>query len=288
MKIGVLSDIHGNYAALGRCVDYALEHGCDRFILLGDYLGELAYPQRTMEYLYALAQKYPCEFVRGNKEDYWINHADGDGNEWRDGDSTTGALLYTYSRLTKEDMAFYRSLPIAKRLEYENLPPVTICHGSPFKTNCKLLTGDPKTYELLEKNDTDIILCGHTHYQGKIVHKGRLILNGGSVGVPLGSGGKTQFLILEGIEEENRWQDEFVTLEYDSARTVRELYEERLFEHAPAWTLCSEKMLSDGKNAHGTVLARAMELCREKEGRCVWPSVPEKYWEQAVKELLCE
>ena len=73
MDIAVLSDIHGNDIALQRCIDYAKEQGIDTYIFLGDYLGELAYPQRTMKMLYDLARENTCYFVRGNKEDYWIN-----------------------------------------------------------------------------------------------------------------------------------------------------------------------------------------------------------------------
>ena len=48
MKIAVLSDIHGNFEALKACVSYALEKGVTTFWFLGDYLGEFAYPQRTI------------------------------------------------------------------------------------------------------------------------------------------------------------------------------------------------------------------------------------------------
>ncbi len=51
MKIAVLSDIHGNYIALRECIKYAVEKGIETFVFLGDYVGELAYPQKTMEIL---------------------------------------------------------------------------------------------------------------------------------------------------------------------------------------------------------------------------------------------
>ena len=52
----------------------ALQRGVDTFLLLGDFVAELPYPQKTMERLYALKEKYECIFIRGNKEDYWIEH----------------------------------------------------------------------------------------------------------------------------------------------------------------------------------------------------------------------
>jgi len=29
-----------------------------------------------------------------------------------------------------------------------------------------------------------------------------------------------------------------------------------------------------------------MELCKEGTGNCIWPDIPEKYWEQAVNEMI--
>ena len=70
MEIAVLSDIHGNHIAFGQCVEYVLARNINTFIFLGDYLGEFSYPQKTMEIIYALKEKYTCFFIRGNKEDY--------------------------------------------------------------------------------------------------------------------------------------------------------------------------------------------------------------------------
>ncbi|MDE5931735.1 MAG: hypothetical protein K2H40_04535 [Lachnospiraceae bacterium] len=60
----------------------------------------------------------------------------------------------------------------------------------------------------------------------------------------------------------------------------------RLSEKAPCWCKVSEKLLRTGEISHGTVLAKAMALCKDKFGECSWPNVPEACWEQAVKELI--
>ena len=98
IKIAVLSDIHGNYVALQKCIDYALNLGIETFVFLGDYVGELAYPQKTMEQLYTLKEKYPCYFIKGNKEDYWLNYKASGEIGWSEIDSTTGSLYYTYHK----------------------------------------------------------------------------------------------------------------------------------------------------------------------------------------------
>lgn len=72
-RIAVIADIHSNYIALKTCIDHALQNKVDRFIFLGDYLGDCACPQKTLQFLYQLAKDFNCSFIRGNKENYWIN-----------------------------------------------------------------------------------------------------------------------------------------------------------------------------------------------------------------------
>ncbi len=284
MKIAVLSDIHGNYIALEKCIEYALNKNIDTFIFLGDYLGELAYPQKTMDILYSLKEKYQCFFIRGNKEDYWIGYEKKKATGWKQYDSTTGALYYTYHNLQAKDLAFFKSLSHTGELAFEELPSITVCHGSPNKTNEKLLPNDEKTMTIVENNPTSLILCGHTHIQGAFEHGGKKVLNAGAVGVPIGSQGKTQFMILTG--DGGIWSHEFVSLSYDVERVIADLEASGLTEYAPCWTKVTKYLLRKGDKHHGMVLNRAMALCQAETGKCIWPEVPEKYWEQAVEEII--
>lgn len=266
MKIAVLSDIHGNYVALQKCIDYAIDSGIDTFIFLGDYVGELAYLQKTMEILYSLRQKYKCYFIKGNKEDYWINYEANGEKGWNEFDSTTGSLYYTYHNLKPRDLEFFKSLPYKKELELEGLLPITICHGSPRKVNEKLLPDNAKTFAIMENDPNTYILCGHTHIQGKIEHNGKMVLNAGAVGISLYGEGKAQFVILHGMQDV--WDYEFISLDYDVEKVIADLYSSGLTEKAPYWCKVTEKLLKTGEISHGTVLARAMAICEEKYGAC--------------------
>ena len=68
MRIAVMADIHSNHIALEACIAEAKKHHAEEFLFLGDYLGELAYPEKTLERLGRIRDQYPCTFVRGNKE----------------------------------------------------------------------------------------------------------------------------------------------------------------------------------------------------------------------------
>ncbi|GKX66412.1 metallophosphoesterase family protein [Inconstantimicrobium mannanitabidum] len=283
MKLAVLADIHGNYAALKRCLEYAFSQNIDTFIFLGDYIGELAYPERTMKILYDLNERYRCYFIKGNKEDYWLKYRDGDQKDWKDQNSASGALLYAYNSLTSKDLDFFAKLKSVKEVLLEDMQALTICHGSPNKINEKMLPNDDRTMEIMKTIKTSMILCGHSHVQRKIVHNNKCCLNPGSVGVPLFSEGKTQFMILH--EDGGLWSEEFISLEYDVDSVIKDMHEVKLYEHAPYWSLITENILHGSNISHTKVLSRAMNLCEDETGDCVWPNIPEKYWAQAINEL---
>jgi putative phosphoesterase len=283
MEIAVLSDIHGNYKALQRCLEYALSRNINTFIFLGDYIGELAYPERTMKILYDLSSTYRCYFIRGNKEEYWLNYRLGGEKGWKDKNSTSGALLYAYNLLTDKDLDFFDQMPASQEIVIDKMPAISICHGSPYKISEKLLPDNDRTIDVMNSVTTSIILCGHTHVQRKIVHKEKCVLNPGAVGVPLFSGGRTQFLILHSDGE--KWSEEFVSLNYDVDMVIKDMHDANLYEHAPYWSMITENILRGDNRTHGDILSRVMEICRIDTGTCIWPDIDEKYWAKAMDEF---
>lgn len=284
MKLAVLSDIHGNYIAFRQCVEYALARDINMFIFLGDYLGELPYPQKTMEYLYALQQKYTCYFVRGNRDEYWLNYQKGGEVGWSKGNSASGALLYTYERLTAQDLDFFEGLPAKQVLTFPKLPSLTICHGSPNRVNERIEPGNERVYEIMQNDCSSYILCGHTHVQREICYGKNVIWNPGAVGVPLESDGKTQFMILHGTDKS--WHQEFLSLEYDVETLLEQFAVSGVDAYAPYWCTITKHVLRGDGIDPGIVLSRAMELCTQKYGQCNWPEIPEECWAQAASELL--
>lgn len=284
MDIAVFSDIHGNYVAFEKCVEYALMKGIDTFIFLGDYLGEFSYPQRTMDIIYCMEAKHNCFFIRGNKEDYWINRRADVNCEWKNGNSTVGALQYCYANLTDQDIDFFESLPACREIKIEGTEPLLSCHGSPDKNNEKMLPNDDQTKRILDRNTHEYILCGHTHVQGIIEYHGKILLNPGAIGVSLHSGGKAQFMILH--QDIQGWKHEFIRLDYDREKVIRELQESGLEDAALYWCQVTKHLILTGEVSHGTVLSRAMRLCEEEQGDCSWYDVPERYWERAIAELI--
>lgn len=286
MEIAVLSDIHGNYEALRSCVEYALERNIKTFVFLGDYVGELAKPQRVLQYLYELREKYQCQFIRGNKEQYFIDYESNGATGWEPNHSTTGFLYYAYENLTKRDLQFFQDMKTVDVLSFGGLEDVTICHGSPRKINENLYPGESNTFEVMEQSKTRLILYGHIHRQRKLTHKGISLLNPGAVGLSLEAAGKAQFMILHG--KEGLWKEEFVSLHYDSEKEISLLFEEHLDQMAPYWCKLTVHALREGQSdaSPANVLFRAMEICKERDGECIWPAIPEECWKAAYEEFF--
>lgn len=286
MKIAVLSDIHSNHVALETCIEYAIHQGTDAFLFLGDYLGECGHPEKTMDIIFRLREKYECYFVKGNKEETWLWYINNGPKDLEFGNSVTGTLLYQYERRTIRTQHFFEKLPLTQVIQWAGFPSIQLCHGSPFVTNQPIKKENEDCYEIIEQCDGDIVLCGHTHRRRVIEYGTKKVYNPGSVGAPLESGGNAQFMILHGAD--GKWKEEFVDLKYDVERAISVLHDEKLDKYAPYWCQVTEMLLRTGEISHGQVLGNVMEMCREETGKCEWPYIPEKYWKPVLSELTQE
>jgi len=286
MNIAVLSDIHGNHIALETCMQYLEKQDIDVYCFLGDYVGELPGIRQVMDLLYDLQEKKTCYIIKGNKEDYQLSGL-GEGHpEWDAYPSTIGMIRYGNQQLSDRDLSFLSSLPITDCIHIDGMEDIRICHGSPRKVREDIRAGGSANKEIFAKIKEKYILCGHTHKVTNAQEYSKVIWNPGSVGLPLTKNGdvRTRFLILH--SDDCEWKPEFVALKYDIGRTIQEMREKGLYEIAPFWTLGTESLLMGGTISHGKVLCRAMELCEQETGKCIWPEIPEIDWKKAYEELI--
>lgn len=281
MKIAVLSDIHGNYHAFKACLEVAFQRNIDMFIFLGDYLGEFAYPQRTLKTLYELKEKYECCFIRGNKEDYSLNMSQGINCEWRNGNSEIYGMIYNYESLSPNDLEFFSKMNICDTIELDGAPSITFCHGSLKKNSEGLMKLTEGVKEQLRNCESKYILCGHSHVQQIMDFEGKTLINPGAVGVALHSqGGESRFTILE--LNNGEWNHEFIHVDYNKDDVVKELHESGLYEKSPCWCSVTEHLIRTGETSHGSVLDEAIRLCKEENAYTEWYNIPKRYWEKAL------
>ena len=285
MKIGVLSDIHGNVWALKECLKYLEKENADAYFFLGDYIGELPAVQECIDIIRNLAKEKRCYIIKGNKEEYLLKGICEGHTEWDEYKSVVGMLRYSASSINYETKSFLCNLPISMVIKFDGHKEILICHGSP--NGCRIPVISHKNglnTELLGDINQEYIIHGHTHYQEKMDYDGKHIWNAGTVGLQCNGKTETQFMLL--TSEGQEWIPKFISLKYDYEAVVADMHKKNLYEIAPYWARATESLIT-GKNRveNGKMLMKAMELCSQAEGSCIWPQIPEKYMKAAFEAL---
>jgi len=277
MKLGVLSDIHCGYRPLRACLDALLERGAEGFLLLGDYVSDLPHPERTMEMLRSLMRVYPCYAVKGNREASMLQRRAGECPHWRY-DSGFGSLLHSAENLSEESLCWFRSLPATRLVEFEGLPVLRLCHGSPDALRGLIRREDGSAERELEKLDADWLIGGHNHEQTVFSHKGKTYLNPGTVRMR----DRAQCALLTG--EDGRWTAELMTVDYDVKSYIREVIGSGFLDLAPVFSRGVLYEMITGKDIIDEMVSRAFRYQREM-GSSLTPEQTESCWQRAGREL---
>lgn len=176
-RIAILSDVHGNLAALEAVIADARRREVTRIVNLGDSLSGPLLPLETARYL--MAQDWLQ--LAGNHERQLLEFAEKGGGP---------SDAYAHAQLTPEVFAWLRTLRPAQALDDE----VFLCHGSPRSDVEYFLdsvegegTRKATDAELAERCPLawpQLIACGHTHIPRTTNSpRGQLLVNPGSVGL---------------------------------------------------------------------------------------------------------
>lgn len=177
MRIAVVSDIHGNLAALQAVVADFRRRGVDRVINLGDSLSGPLLPLQTARFLMASDWLH----LAGNHERQVLTQTP---TQWSPADA------YAHAQLGPVEFAWMASLT-PNRPEGDD---IHLCHASPRSDLEYLLeTVEPGGVRLasaaeitlrLDGVRAPLVLCGHTHHPRAVRSAaGQLVVNPGSVGL---------------------------------------------------------------------------------------------------------
>jgi putative phosphoesterase len=172
MRIAVLSDIHGNLAALQAVVAHFKKRRVDAVVNLGDSLSGPLLPRETAQYL--MLQD-------------WIHLAGNHERQILQLSPTAGfSDRYARSELGVPELDWLSSLNHTQTFSEH----VLLCHGAPGTDNVTLLQSAERpatateVEQRLGRHHVELILCGHTHVARSVrTVRGGLIVNPGSVGL---------------------------------------------------------------------------------------------------------
>jgi putative phosphoesterase len=181
VRLGLISDLHGNLLALEAVIEDLETAGIDRLVCLGDVAAGPE-PRGTIERLRELG----CPVVVGNW-DCWLLEGmpqlPGDaGPKLRDqGD-------WSAAQLGEPEQAFLKALPPHVNLNLDGAAVLCV-HGSPRSTtdDIQATTPDEELANMLAGSEPAFLAAGHTHVQLARQHGSTLIVNPGSVGLPFNS-----------------------------------------------------------------------------------------------------
>ena len=183
MRLAIISDIHGNVAALEAVLADMQTRKVDQAINLGDVASGPLWPRETMD----LLAQHPMPTVRGN-HDRTVNGPDRDKMGPSD--------HYAYGELDDDQRAWLGALPLS--IDAGN--GIFAFHATP-NDDLPYLIEEIHDRRLVRARheviaaklggvEAPIVLCGHSHLPHLIqLPDGPMIVNPGSVGCPAGAGG---------------------------------------------------------------------------------------------------
>ena len=174
MRFGLISDIHGNLQALDLVLAELGKTPVDALVCLGDVASLGPQPRQVL----ARLRQLQIPVVMGNHDNYLLNpQLTEDHHPW-----LRAVELWCLAQLDEEDLGFLRSFKPSL-----SLPGLLCYHGSPRSNEEWLFPDTPSAAldEIFAGQDAAVWVGGHTHVQMARQHRGRLLLNPGSVGMPL-------------------------------------------------------------------------------------------------------
>lgn len=182
MKIGIISDIHSNLAALDAAICELTSRGCERIICAGDIIGIGPEPDgtvvrlRRLDNLVAVVGNHDSYFTRG-LPDRFPNPEHMERDEYEQ-------HLWQQSQLSAESAEFLHSLPESAYMCIGNVR-IYIAHYA--MSNGKYLPVHGADGEWLSEAfpaDADVVVYGHDHRRAVVEHCGRIFVNPGALGCP--------------------------------------------------------------------------------------------------------
>ena len=196
MRVAVITDIHGNLAALEAALAAIDAMGVDQIYCGGDLVGYGPHPDEVC----ALIEDRAITTIYGNYDYAIARELDDCGCAYvtpHDRELGQQSVTWTRANTNARAKAFMLGLPFDLRFAMGETR-VRLVHGSPRKVNEYLFEDKPASlYERLAASaECDVLVFGHTHKPWVRAYGGVLFVNCGSVGKPKDADPRAAFAVL--------------------------------------------------------------------------------------------
>lgn len=188
MKTLIISDIHGNLAALNA----VLAEPHEAVICLGDLVGTGPEPAACIERVRASA----FAVVQGNHDRAIADGVAPDGPEpFRSLAAATIPLAL--AQLDGGALAYLRELPLSLAQNLAGRRGLLV-HATPHDPLHRAVGPDPAAWAAeLAGVDAELVLVGHTHVPFDLLVESQRVINPGSVGFPMDGDSRAAYAVLE-------------------------------------------------------------------------------------------
>lgn len=180
MRIGVISDIHGNLIALEAVLEDMPE--VDAIVCAGDVVGYGPWPAECV----AMMRDRDVPSVMGNHDRAAVADTTFGFNSM-----AAAGVAYAQEHLDESQLAWLRSLP-TERHAFDDR--VKIVHGHPDDPD-KYTYPDRFSARLLDGED--VLVMGHTHVQAHEEYDSGVVMNPGSVGQPRDGDPRAAYAVVD-------------------------------------------------------------------------------------------
>ncbi|MCL1884053.1 MAG: metallophosphatase family protein [Defluviitaleaceae bacterium] len=303
MKYAIISDIHGNIAALNAVLADAESLGVDKYLFIGDYASNFPWGNDVVDTIRNLKNAI---VIAGNGEGYMENFKNQDKIDYEHEKSKP--ILWAYRTLSEENIDYLINLPKTATVKdgdtniylyhamglFYRSPRIEIFHSLPF---LKMMTEKPFSHDeylsraraaLLScpdavsdmlKMPSGVYLFGHNHMQFYIKHNDKLFINPGSCGEPLDWDTRASYAILTCVK--NDWHVTERKVEFDIHAVAKELDNSEFTTYAPMWSNIMKQGLLSGKDYFGPFVHH---LYKTAQNQGITHGEPDNaIWDIAVK-----
>ena len=194
MRVCVISDIHGNYSALKKCIRESKKLNVEKYLCLGDYVGYYYEPEKCIDLLLNL--NAVC--IKGNHETVFFKTLESKKKAEKFSKIYGNSIFKNLKLLKKKHIVFLKSLRSQFRFSL-NKKKFFLAHGSPWNKNFYLYPNVKEVwFKKLLKYKFDYCVLGHTHIPMiKNLTSNKVVLNPGSIGQPRNKSANAQWLIFD-------------------------------------------------------------------------------------------
>jgi putative phosphoesterase len=178
--VALISDLHGNLLALDAVLADAARAGVDRVVCLGDVATLGPRPKEVLARLQALG----CACIEGNHDAFLLDAALI--RRYTETPIIVEAVDWCRAQLAAAELDFVRTFESERMLPLEGGATLACYHGTP-RSHMEDLppSATPEAIDvMLDGRSATVLAGGHTHLQMLRQHRGMLVVNPGSVGMP--------------------------------------------------------------------------------------------------------